>query len=131
MSEKATIRQTLTSETIEKYIQISKVTRNLNVLDDEDERQGMMITNYKSQAVNTGIDQPLQKNTRPYSLAKTSWFSDLTQDKISIAESINKDDDVNEYDDVNKILIPHAGIGKINDKYLNIKKTNILIYHRI
>lgn len=100
LSEKATIRQSLISETIEEYIQTSKVTRNLNVLEDEDELQGTVITNNKSQTVSTGIAQPSQKNTRPYSLAKTSWSSDLTQDKIPIAESIDEDDDENEYDDV-------------------------------
>ncbi|XP_052718611.1 protein PFC0760c-like [Crassostrea angulata] len=100
LSEKVTIQQSLISETIEEYIQTSKVTRNLNVLEDEDELQGTVITNYKSQTVSTGNAQPSQKNTRPYSLAKTSLSSDLTQDKIPIAESIDEDDNENEYDDV-------------------------------
>uniref|UniRef100_A0A8W8KI59 Uncharacterized protein n=1 Tax=Magallana gigas TaxID=29159 RepID=A0A8W8KI59_MAGGI len=100
LSEKVTIRQSLISETIEEYIQTSKVTRNLNVIEDEDELQGTVITNYKSQTVSTGNAQPSQKNTRPYSLAKTSLSSDLTQDNIPIAESIDEDDDENEYDDV-------------------------------
>lgn len=100
LSEKATIRQSLISETIEAYIQTSKVTGNLNVLEDEQEE--VMMADNISQREGTRIEQPLKDNTRPYSLAKTSWSSDLTQDKIPIAESINEDDDENEFDDENK-----------------------------
>lgn len=100
LSEKATMRQSLISETIEEYIQTSKITRNLDVLEDEVEQPGMVITGSNNEIQSTEIDQPSQKNTRPYSLAKTSWSSDLTQDKITIAESIDEDDDENEYDDV-------------------------------
>nr|XP_034298866.1 protein PFC0760c [Crassostrea gigas] len=100
LCEKATIRQSLISETIEEYIQTSKVTRNLDVHEDEVEQPCMVITGSNSEIQSTGIDQPSKKNTRPYSLAKTSWSSDLTQDKITIAESIDEDDNENEYDDV-------------------------------
>lgn len=60
------------------------------------------MTGRKSQTDSTRLDKPLQKNIRPYSLAKTSWTSDSTEDKTPIAEKINEDDDAKEYDVVCK-----------------------------
>lgn len=102
LSEKATIRQSLINETIEEYSQTSNVTKNHKGIEDENEQQGMVMTGRKSQTDSTRLDKPLQKNIRPYSLAKTSWTSDSTEDKTPIAEKINEDDDAKEYDVVCK-----------------------------
>lgn len=109
--EKATIRQNLKNETIEEYSQTLKDIKNNVVIEKEDEEQCIVMTGSNSQTKSTGNNKPLQKNIRPYSLAKASWSSDSTQNKNPIFKKINEDDDATKYDVVNK--------DNVNDGYLN------------